>query len=372
MKGAVLRRVIALTATMASVLLAPSAADAATAVTDVDYDLDGSAVPVPASLGRLDLYLPDGAQPSDRRPVVVYVHGGGWRVGDKGNRIGDKVGLFTGAGYGFASINYRLSPDPIDPAYPPDRVRFPDHPDDVGEAIGWIDRNVGAFGGDPERIIMIGHSAGAQIVALVATDPGYVQRWGVKPKQLLGAIPLDGEYDIPNRIETGSNRSRTMFYNAFATPAENAVDGAWRLGSPIEWAGPSDPPLLVVTQQDAPFRAAAAGRMVDALGPAANLLSVPYDHEGINAAVGAADDPAGETAAIMSFIREALGDARAPKVRIKSRPRNRIRLHRHERRAKVAFRFEPRSGSPRLQCRLDDDRFRRCDSPARYRAGKGR
>lgn len=353
---------------------APALAPAATAVPDIDYDLDGSPPPDPPSLGRLDLYMPDGAVAGDRRPVVVYVHGGAWRVGDKANKIASKVALFTGAGYGFASVNYRLSPNPIDPGYPADRVRFPDHPDDVAEAVAWIDRNVAAWGGDPSRLILIGHSAGAQIVALLATDPAYVKRWGLKPRQILGTIPLDGEYDIPQRIATGTFSSRLNFYNGFATPAENAVDDAWRLASPITWAESGDPPFLVVTQQNAPVRAAAAGRMVDALGDDATLLAVPYDHEGINAAVGSASDPAGETDAIMGFIRGVVADARAVRVKFLARPGNRVRLARGGRaaRAKVRWRFAARRGAARFECRLDGARFRRCNSPVTRRVTRGR
>ncbi len=356
---------------LALALAAAPGANGATKVGDVDYDLDGSAAPVPASLGQLDLYLPDDADPADHLPIVVYVHGGGWRTGDKSNRIADKVALFTGAGYAFASVNYRLSPDPIDAAFPAERIRFPDHPEDVAEALAWIDRNGSGWGVDPSRIVLIGHSAGAQIVALLGSDPSYVKRWGMKPRQLLGAIPLDGEYDIETRIAAGTQRSRAMFYNAFATPAENVVDDAWRLGSPIEWADDEDPPFLVVTQKNSPVRAAAAGRMVDALGAGATLLAVPYDHEGINAAVGSAADPAGETDAIMDFIRGVLAGSSASRVTFGARPPGRLEVAGKRRKIEVRWRFEAVRGEPKLECRLDGDRFRRCESPVSRRAGKG-
>ena len=361
----------ALFVALALALVAAPAATAATKVGDIDYDLDGSDQPVPASLGQLDLYLPADAGPPDGLPIVVYVHGGAWRTGDKGNRIADKVALFTGAGYAFASVNYRLSPDPVDTAFPADRIRFPDHPDDVAEALAWIDRNASGWGVDTSRIVLIGHSAGAQLVALLASDPAYVKRWGMKPRQILGAVPLDGEYDIPGRIAAGTQRSRAMFYNAFATPAENAVDDSWLLGSPIEWAGDEDPPFLVVTQKNAPSRAAAAGRMVDALGAGASLLAVPYDHEGINAAVGSADDPAGETDAIMGFIRDALAGSRASRVKFAARPPDRVRPAGKRRKVDVKWRFAAVHGEPRLECRLDGARFRRCESPVVRKVRKG-
>jgi hypothetical protein len=249
-------------------------------------------------------------------------------------------------------------------------VRFPDHPDDVGEAIGWIDRNAAAYGGDPSRIILIGHSAGAHLAALVATDPGYVARWGVDRRQIVGAIPLDGVYDIT--IQASGPR-RALFYNAFATPAENAVDDAWALASPVRLADPGDPEMLIVTQERLPVRIAGSTALADALGPGrGSVLTVPYDHARINDAVGAADDPAGETAAIMAFIDRVLAASRPPRVAILARPRRKLRLGRDGRRVRVRFRFEAKGEARGLECRLDERRFRRCASPQRYRVGRGR
>jgi acetyl esterase/lipase len=362
---------------MAAVLaisaLATAAADAATATHGIDYDLDGSPPPVPRSLAQLDLYRPDDAAAGDRRPIVVYVHGGGWRTGDKRNAIADKVALFTGAGYLFASVDYRLSPDPIDPAYPAGRIRFPDQPDDVGEAIGWIDRNAAAFGGDPSRIILIGHSAGAQLVALVSTDPAYVSRWGVDPRQLIGTVPLDGVYDIPRAVAAAAPARRALFYNGFANPAENAVDDSWSRGSPVRFAGPEDPGMLIVTQARLPSRIAGSSALTGALGPGrGEVLAVPYDHGGINRAVGAAADPAGETEAIMAFIDRILAAAKPPRVAILGHPPKRVELRHGQRRVRVRFRFRSIGEARAFECRFDDGSFRRCSSPKRYRTDRGR
>ena len=151
-------------------LAAAPGANAAISQANVNYDLGSPPAPAPAQQNYLDIYRPDGSSLTDSRPVVVYVHGGGWRIGDKDNQLADKVNLFTGAGYVFVSINYRLSP--TNNNYDPGRIRFPDHPDDVGEAIGWIDRNIGAYGGDSERLLLIGHSAGAHLMSLVTHEPG--------------------------------------------------------------------------------------------------------------------------------------------------------------------------------------------------------
>jgi acetyl esterase/lipase len=105
-----------------------SIALAAALVCACSYDIDSP--PPQAAHNQLDLYAPRVAR---RRPIVVYVHGGGWMEGDKRDGIRRKARLFTGAGYVFASVNYRLSsPAPESGELDPGRVKFPDHPHDVG------------------------------------------------------------------------------------------------------------------------------------------------------------------------------------------------------------------------------------------------
>lgn len=357
------------------VLAAPATANAFEVRKAVDYDLDGARPGSPA-LGQLDLYTPDDLPADGSRPLVVYVHGGGWKSGDKGNRIGDKARLFTDAGYLFASVNYRLSPDPVNLDYPSDRIRFPDHPADVGEALAWLDRNVASLGGDPRRIVLIGHSAGAHLVSLVSTDPAYVSRWGMDPAHLLGTVSLDTDaYDVTERIAEIRADARPLFYSAFATPEENSVDGSWARGSPIAFADPGDPDFLFVTQAASPPRIESAREMATKLGqdPAASVFLAPYDHAGINQAVGSAGDTSGETEAIMGFIAARIGSVAAPPSRVKlsKRPRA-VRRLTSGKRLRVRFRFSAEGSVARYECRLDEARFRRCASPKRYVVGAGR
>lgn len=357
---------------VAALLALPAGAAAATEHAGIDYDLDGTPTPTPASLNQLDLYTPNDVDAGAGRPVVVYVHGGGWHRGDKRHAINDKVNLFTGAGYVFASVNYRLSPNPIDPSYPAGRVRFPTQPSDVAEAIGWLDRNVASYGGDPKRILLIGHSAGAQIVALLSTDPSFLAGWGVDPAHVLGTVPLDGDaYDVVERATTGGADIRKLIYNGFATPAENAAEGTWATASAIIHADPADPDELLITQAAAPSRIANAEQMATALGqdPATSVFRAPYDHGGINAAVGSSDDPAGETAAIMRFFASKAPPA--SRVRVLDRPKPSIKL-RHGKRAEVRFRFDAAGAVSSFVCRLDQHSFRRCSSPKRYQVKPGR
>lgn len=353
--------------------LAPGAS-AATAFPNLNYDLDGSPAPVPASLNQLDLYTPDGVGASDSRPVVVYVHGGGWWTGDKSNQIAKKVNLFTGAGYVFASLNYRLSPDPSAATYAASRIRYPTHPRDVGEALAWIDQNISAYGGDPTRILLIGHSAGAQLVAVVSTDPSYIEAYGMDPRHLIGTVPLDTDgYDVTRRVETGTAQAKAIYYNAFATPAENAADDTWAQASAINYADDADPELMMVTQQAAPGRIASAQDMASALGqdPATSVFLAPYDHEGINDAVGSPTDTSGETQAIMDFFARMVAASQTSAVTITRSPAGKVKVKKGKK-VKVHFRFEADTAAASYQCRLDGEDFKGCSSPAKYKARKGK
>jgi arylformamidase len=356
-----------LCAAMALALAAP--AEGAVVHRDLVYDRDSP--PADPNLNALDLYLPGGLQPDDSRPAVVYLHGGAWAVGDKANQIANKAALFTGAGYAFASVNYRLSPaDPT--GFDPGRVRFPDHPHDVGEAVAWLERNLDAYGGDPSRMLLIGHSAGAHLASLVSTDPSYVRAYEVEPWRLIGAVSLDTDaFDVAAEADPASPTANNplLFQNAFGTSAENAATDSWRLASPIHWADPADPRHLFVTSQ-IPSRVADNRAMASALGQGpAEVLSLPYSHEQINDAVGG-PDPAGETQTIMSFVADRVAAARAPaKPRLRARPPH--RLETRHRTVTVRLRFDAVRGAS-FECRLDHRRYRRCESPRVYRVGKGR
>ncbi len=144
-------------------------------------------------LQTLDVYPAEGA---DAAPVIVYVHGGGWSKGDK-SRVGAKAELFTGLGYVFVSLNYRLSP----------RVRHPAHIDDVTAGIAWVVGNIAEHGGDPARIGLIGHSAGAHLVALAATDEARLGAQGLGLDAVKAVVPVDiAMYDIARvfTIDPGS------------------------------------------------------------------------------------------------------------------------------------------------------------------------
>lgn len=368
------RRLLALLAASLAVLIAvPVAAGAFETRADVSYDIDSPPRPpsTPAE-NMLDLYLPEG---EGTRPIVVYVHGGGWRVGDKDNGIANKAALFTGAGWVFASINYRLSSAPFDPAAPdPERVMFPDHPHDVGEALAWIDRNAESFGGDPTRVAIIGHSAGAHLVSLVGADRRWVQRYRMNPKRIAGVVSLDTDsFDIAREAapDSGSRPQRLrLLWNAFGTPEENAATGSWAAGSPLRFADAGDPPFRLITQAGSPQRLQSNAEMARALGqdPERSVTAVALDHAGINRALGAPSDASGVTASAMGFIRAVFGAA-TPRVRIDRRPPAVVRT-RHERaRLRIAFHATRRDAN--LFCRLGRRAWARCASPRVLRLAPG-
>jgi acetyl esterase/lipase len=151
-------------------------------VRDVAYDGDGKTAPF---RHRLDLFLPKGKKAF---PVVVLVHGGGWIIGD--NRA---CGLYTTVGQflasqGIAAVlpNYRLSPS----------VRHPDHVKDVARAVKWARDNMAKYGAG-EQLFLMGHSAGAHLVALLATDESYLRGEGLKAADIAGVIAISGVYHIP-------------------------------------------------------------------------------------------------------------------------------------------------------------------------------
>ncbi|HTU14998.1 MAG TPA: alpha/beta hydrolase [Solirubrobacterales bacterium] len=375
-------RIGRLAAAIASlVMLACAAAPANAAFTKVAnlaYDID--ALGPDTGLNRLDLYLPDGAASGDRRPVVIYAHGGGWMNGDKTNRMSDKPRLFTDAGYIFASVNYRLSPDisdsPPPPEYAADRLRFPEHPRDLGEAAAWLSRNVGRYGGDPDAMILTGHSAGAHLVSLVGSDPSYLAAHDVSLRQVLGVVSLDaGALDVvDSATQTGPQptANNLLIWNAFGTPAEEAASPRWHRASPTSWGDPTDPRSLLVTQAARPVRIAESEKMAAALGQGPDsVLRVPLDHEGINDALGSPGDASGETAAVMTFIRDRVKARSEPVVRIRKRPARVIRIGRGQRKRKVVFGFEGESASG-VECRMDAKPFRRCRSPRAFHLKRGR
>lgn len=246
---------------------------------DVPYDPSAPADP----LRMLDLY----PQPTgERAPVLIWVHGGGWQTGDKANQLADKVAWAAAEGLLFVSVNYRLSP-PASANPPAGRVMHPVHAQDVARAIAWVKAHAAEHGGDPTRVALMGHSAGAHLVSLVATSQEFLGAHGLGPSAVNCTAALDTEgYDIPSTMASAGPVQRALYENAFGTePA------TWTAASPLTHvkAGAGIGPFLLARRGSAD-RQAVANRFRDALTAAAVPVTVvdasTYDHDGVNDAAG--------------------------------------------------------------------------------------
>ena len=234
---------------------------------------------------RLDLYTPAG--PADaKRPVVVWVHGGAWAFGDKANGMDVKVPYFNGLGYVLASVDYRLSPPPE--AMPAsDRVMYPLHEQDVAAALAWIHRHVAEHGGDPERVAVLGHSAGAHLTALVATDPAFLQAHGLPLSSVrcVGTFDTDG-YDIPELMAAPTGDQAVIYTNAFGD--DPAV---WEAASPMSHvASGGGIGAFLIAKRGGPARQADQVAFHDALvgaGVTATIVdATPLSHDEVNDHIG--------------------------------------------------------------------------------------
>ena len=245
-------------------------------VRDIRY-VDGPGVA--AATHTLDLYEPaaDGRGP---KPVMVYVHGGGWKGGDK-SRVGRKAEYFTGRGWAFVSVNYRLLPE----------GRHPANIDDVAAAIAWVHDHAALHGVDPDSIFVMGHSAGAHLAALVATNPAPLRKAGKPLSTIKGAIPVDTmAYDVPRMLEENPQMPHATVFGSDPEVRRDA--------SPQRHvaAGAGIPPFLIcyshgMTRGDDTARRAAAARAFAATlrqaGIEADVVDgSDRDHGAINERIG--------------------------------------------------------------------------------------
>jgi acetyl esterase/lipase len=248
----------------------------------------------------LDVYSPPGAK---NLPVVVWIHGGGWQAGDKAD-VQLKPKVFTARGFVFVSTNYRLLPA----ADMGTIVR------DVAAAVRWVHAHVGEYGGDPTRLFVMGHSAGAQLAALVCTDDRYLKAEGVPLSVVKGCVPVDGDtYDVPAIIATAEARwaahglppakfgHRAKFGNDPAKHKDfSAVTHVAR--------GKGIPPFLILHVAGHPDVSAQALRLGTVLKAAEVPVTVfgakETTHTRINADLGSPGDPA--TKALFDFLDAAL------------------------------------------------------------------
>ncbi len=203
--------------------------------------------------------------PTPGAPLVLFVHGGGWRRGDKAI-AGHMAAHFHGRGYAFAAINYRLVPD----ARPDQQAA------DVAAAIARLRGDARRLGLDSDRIMLVGHSAGAHLVALVGTDPSYLAAHRIPLSAIDGIVPLDGAgYDVPRQIDAAGPLLRRIYVNAFGSDAEYQ-----RRVSPVAHAaGPNAANFLILHVASRPDD---AGAQSQALGAALRAARTPAAVEAVD------------------------------------------------------------------------------------------
>lgn len=227
-------------------------------------------------LQALDFWRARGAS----APLTVFVHGGAWRAGDKD--VSSKtwqVPYFLSKGHGFASVNYRLVPD----------VGVAQQAEDVARSLKFLVDRADALGVDRRRIILMGHSAGAHLAALVATDGRYLQQVGLQVSDIAGVILLDGAgYDVPRQMAVAGPMMQRTYRMAFGE------DRAQQLAlSPMSHAAAPNARAFLVLHVQRPDSAQQSRALSDALrqaGTPADVHGLPGEgrsgHREINIELG--------------------------------------------------------------------------------------
>lgn len=228
------------------------------------------------------------------RPVVVWIHGGGWRAGDKSS-VQTKPQAFADKGYVFVAINHRFAPN----------ATVKEMTGDVARAIRWVHDHAMEYGGDPKSIFVMGHSSGAHLAALVCTDDRYLKAEGLSLSILKGCVPVDvSVYDIPKRLKGGGSVEPATFAKIFGESEESQRDY-----SPAAHVvrGKSIPPFLILHVADRPETKLQSNWFADKLKDAGIASSVVAaegtTHGTINANLGNADDR--PTQAVWEFLAKA-------------------------------------------------------------------
>ncbi len=229
----------------------------------------------------LDIYQPANAH---QAPVVVFFWGGSWQEGDKS--LYQFVGRALAArGFVVAIPNYRLYP----------AVRYPAFLHDSARAVAWVHAHIQRYGGNPQHMVLMGHSAGAYNAAMLALNPEYLHAVGLNRQDIVGMIGLGGPYDFLPLVDPA--------LQAIFAPA--APDLATT--QPIHWVGKHSPPMLLIESTVdtivAPKNTRNLGAALRAQGDSVRVLMVPdlshqwligvvsnvlsFRDQGINAAIDA-------------------------------------------------------------------------------------
>jgi acetyl esterase/lipase len=245
----------------------------------------------------LDIYAPAGAKDL---PVLFWIHGGGWQIGDKAD-VKAKPQAFLDKGFVFVSINYRLQP----------AVDMGTLIGDVAKAFRWVQDHIAEHGGDPKRVLVAGHSAGAQLSALICTDERYLKAEGLGFGMIKGCVPVDGDtFDVPAIVATTETRRR-----AHGLPLPTFSDRQKFGDDPEKFRdfssvnhvakGKGIPPFLLLHVADHPDTSIQSRHLAAVLKAAdvpVTVFAAPdTNHTKLNDHLGLPDDPA--TKALFDFAK---------------------------------------------------------------------
>jgi len=240
---------------------------------------------------RLDVYRPLNARSA---PILLMVHGGAWDKGDKrmDRVVENKMARWLPQGYLFVSTNYRLLPDatPLQQA------------EDIAQALSYVQQHATGWGGDPQRVVLLGHSAGAHLVSLLSAAPEIGQAYAVQP--WLGTVALDSAAFDVERIMR--DRHYRLYDKAFGQdPAY------WRAASPVRRLQQAGAPMLAVCsskRKEACRQAQGFAERGRALDMQVTVLPQALSHGEINAQLGV---PGAYTDAVETFLQR-IGATPAP------------------------------------------------------------
>ena len=239
----------------------------------------------------LDVYAPGQGK---NHPIVLWIHGGGWQVGEKSD-VQVKPQAFVERGFVFVSTNYRLLPN----------ATIKNMAGDIAKSIRWVYDHAPEYGGDPNTFFVMGHSAGAQLAALVCTDDRYLKAEKLSLSILKGCVPVDGDtYDVPMQIATVEQRRKDAYRFKFGDETCQ-VDL-----SPVTHVakGKGISPFLILHVAGHPETTAQSQRLVKALQeagvPARAYPAKDKSHGTINSDLGKpGDEPTRE---LFRFVRGCL------------------------------------------------------------------
>ena len=226
---------------------------------------------------------------------MVFVHGGGWKRGDMTMMDGSaKLADWQAQGYAVASLNYRLVP----------AATVEQQAADVAAAIAYLQGQAAGLNFDARRIALVGHSAGAHLVALVGTDPQYFRAAGLAMDAVRGVVPLDGAaYNVPDQMGENARLMGNTYKQAFGTdPVRQEA-----LSPTLHAAAPNAPEFLIlhVQRKDGIAQSRALGEALRKAGTPATVQGFAgrglKGHAEINRKLGEPDYPA--TPVVDAFLK---------------------------------------------------------------------